>query len=245
MKKAIVLSSFVFLFNFSFSAAVQNGINFSKDMKLAVNTSEDVYGIQFDMRYDASQINIDELNNESSLVSGVEIFSKVKELGFIRVVMFSMDLNKISSAGEISEIIDFNITPNDSYVKSSSVSFENIILAGENGQELDYQDSFIYELSSSDLIPSSTELSNIYPNPFNPSTTIDYNLNVSSDVSIVIYDMKGSIVRTLVSDYQDAGLHQISWNGRNDSNSQVSSGMYLVRMDANGQTFQQAITLLK
>ena len=142
-------------------------------------------------------------------------------------------------------IINFNITPTDSYVQSSSVTFENIILAGANGQELDYQDSFVYELSATDLIPTTTELSNIYPNPFNPSTTIDYNLNASSDVSIVIYDMKGSIVRTLVSNYQDAGLHQITWNGKNDFNSQVSSGMYLVRMDANGQVFQQAITLLK
>ena len=245
MKKANTLLSTFLLVSLSFSAAIQSGINFNKDMKLAVNTSEDVYGIQFDMRYDASQITIEELNNTSSLISGVDIFSKVKEPGFVRVVMFSMDLNKISAGNELSDIIDFNITPADSYVQSSSVTFENIILAGANGQELDYQDSFVYELSATDLIPTTTELSNIYPNPFNPSTTIDYNLNASSDVSIVIYDMKGSIVRTLVSNYQDAGLHQITWNGKNDFNSQVSSGMYLVRMDANGQVFQQAITLLK
>ena len=57
--------------------------------------------------------------------------------------------------------------------------------------------------------------------------------------------MKGSIVKTLVSNFQDAGLHQITWNGKNEMGGQVSSGMYLVRMEADGQLYQQAITLLK
>ena len=64
-------------------------------------------------------------------------------------------------------------------------------------------------------------------------------------MSLVIYDMKGSIVKTLVSNFQDAGLHQVAWNGKSDNGSQVSSGMYLVRMETNGQLYQQAITLLK
>ena len=74
---------------------------------------------------------------------------------------------------------------------------------------------------------------------------IAYNLGASSDVSLVIYDMKGSIVKTLVSEFQDAGERNVIWNGNNDSGSQVSSGMYLVRMEAGGQVYQQAITLLK
>ena len=53
------------------------------------------------------------------------------------------------------------------------------------------------------------------------------------------------IVKTLGSNFQDAGLHQLTWNGKNDNGGQVSSGMYLVRMQTNGQLYQQAITLLK
>ena len=245
MKKAITIIAALAVTSFSLAATVSNGMNFNQDMNLSINTSEDVYGIQFDMRYNPEQINVEELSNSSSLVSGVDIYSKIKEPGFVRVIMFSMDLNKISNANQLSEVIDFNITPSEGYVSNATITFDNIILAGENGQELDYQDSFVYELSSSDLIPSTTELSNIYPNPFNPSTTIDYNLSVGTDVSLVVYDMKGSIVKTLVSNFQDAGLHQITWNGKNEIGGQVSSGMYLVRMEADGQLYQQAITLLK
>ena len=110
---------------------------------------------------------------------------------------------------------------------------------------MDYTSTYTYDLNSDDLLPNSTELSNIYPNPFNPSTTIEYALNVASDVSLHIYDMQGRVVKTLVSNNLDAGSHSIVWNGINDNGVQVSSGMYLVRMEANGQAYQQAITLLK
>ena len=144
----------------------------------------------------------------------------------------------------LSNIIDFNVTSiSDNY--NATITFDNIILAGENGQELDYPDTYTYEVNSDDLLPNTTELSNIYPNPFNPSTTIEYALDISSDVSLHIYDMQGRIVKTLVSNNLEAGSHSIVWNGLNDNGVQVSSGMYLVRMEANGQAYQQAITLLK
>ena len=158
--------------------------------------------------------------------------------------MFSMNLDKVANANELSDIIDFTVTPMLG-VDNATITFDNIILAGENGQELDYPSTYVYDLNSDDLLPNTTELSNIYPNPFNPSTTIEYALNVASDVSLYIYDMQGRVVKTLVSNNLDAGSHSIVWNGLNDNGVQVSSGMYLVRMEANGQAYQQAITLLK
>ena len=244
MKKANTIISLLAVATLSFAAVSSNSIDFNQNMNLSINTSEDVYGIQFDMHYNPSHINVEELSNSSSLVSGVDIYSKVKEPGFIRVIMFSMDLNKISSANQLSDIIDFTVTPT-SGVNNATITFDNIILAGENGQELDYPDTYIYDLNSDDLLPNTTELSNIYPNPFNPSTTIEYSLEIDSDVSLYIYDMQGRTVKTLVSDNLDAGSHSIVWNGLNDSGVQVSSGMYLVRMEASNQIYQQAITLLK
>ena len=160
--------------------------------------------------------------------------------------MFSMNLDKIASANQLSSIIDLNITPISTVASEVAViSFENIIVAGENGQELDYPDSFVYEVSNSDLIPTTTSLSNVYPNPFNPSTTIDYTLSNNSDVKLSIYDMQGWFVRVLVSNNQEAGIYNVVWNGFNDNGEQVSSGMYLVLMEANGNVYQQSVTLLK
>lgn len=84
-------------------------------------------------------------------------------------------------------------------------------------------------------IPDKFMINNAYPNPFNPSTTIEYGLPIKlSDqrVSISIYDISGRLVNTLVNRQQAAGWHRIVWNGKNTFGSQVSSGVYLVRVIA-------------
>ena len=246
MKKTNTIIALVVIASLSFGLNDNSAISLNNDFNLSLNSNEDVYGIQFDMHYDASLITIEELSNSNSLVNGVDIYAKVKEPGFVRVLMFSMNLDKIASANQLSSIIDLNITPISTVASEVAViSFENIIVAGENGQELDYPDSFVYEVSNSDLIPTTTSLSNVYPNPFNPSTTIDYTLSNNSDVKLSIYDMQGRVVRALVSNNQDAGTYNVVWNGFNDNGEQVSSGMYLVLMEANGNVYQQSVTLLK
>ena len=243
MKKANTIIS-LFLISSLFAATAVSGVTLNSDSKLALNCSQDVYGIQFDMHFDPALISVDELTGSNSLVPGVDLFSKVKEDGFVRVLMFSMNLDKVSNANELSDIIDFTVTPM-SGVENATITFDNIILAGENGQELDYPDTYIYDLNSDDLLPNTTELSNIYPNPFNPSTTIEYALNISSDVSLHIYDMQGRMVKTLVSNNQEAGDYDIIWNGINENGVQVSSGMYLVRAETAGTMRTKKLMLIK
>ena len=246
MKKTNTIITLIVMASLSFGLNTNSAMSLSNDFDLSFNSNEDIYGIQFDMHYDASVISIDELTNASSLISGVDIYSREKEAGFVRVLMFSMNLDKIASANQLTNVIDFNITPLTTNAGIDPVIvFDNIIIAGENGQELDYPDSFEYQVSNSDLVPMTTSLSNVYPNPFNPSTTIDYTLSVNSDISLSIYDMQGRMVRALVSENQDAGTYNVVWNGLNDGGEQSASGIYLVMMEANGNIYQQSVTLLK
>jgi len=68
-----------------------------------------------------------------------------------------------------------------------------------------------------------------YPNPFNPSTTIRYELpSYTSNFKLEVYDLTGKLVRTLKGD-RDAGIHELKWDGRNEFNQNVSSGMYIYR----------------
>ena len=246
MKKTNTIITLITIASLSFGLNTNHAMSLNNDFDLSFNSNEDIYGIQFDMHYDASLISVDELTNSSSLINGVDIYSREKEAGFVRVLMFSMNLDKIASANQLTSVIDFNITPLTTNSEVNPVIvFDNIIIAGENGQELDYPNSFEYQVSNSDLIPTTTSLSNVYPNPFNPSTTIDYTLSVNSDVNLSIYDMQGRMVRSLVSGNQDAGTYNVVWNGLNDNSEQSASGIYLVMMEANGNIYQQSITLLK
>ena len=246
MKKTNTLIVLLAITSLSFGLNNKSAMSVNNDFDLSFNSNQDVYGIQFDMRYDATIISVEELTNASSLVDGIDIYAREKEPGFVRVLMFSMNLEKIASANQLTNVIDFDITPLTTNASLNPViSFDNIIVAGENGQELDYPSSFEYQVSNSDLVPTSTALSNVYPNPFNPSTTIDYTLSTSSDVTLSIYDMQGRMVRSLVSSNQDAGTYNVIWNGLNETGEQSASGIYLVMMEANGNIYQQSITLLK
>ncbi len=86
---------------------------------------------------------------------------------------------------------------------------------------------------------------NIYPNPFNPSTTIQYSLPKSEKVIVKIYNILGEPVKTLVDANEEAGVHSVIWSGRNDFNNQAASGIYLVIINY-GKRFQsRKIVLLK
>lgn len=78
--------------------------------------------------------------------------------------------------------------------------------------------------------PSVLTLEQNYPNPFNPNTTISYRLSAMKDVELTIYNTNGQKVRTLVNKRLGAGDYTIRWDGRNDSGSEVSSGVYLYRL---------------
>jgi len=92
------------------------------------------------------------------------------------------------------------------------------------------------------LAPERFALEPNYPNPFNPSTTIRYQLPESGSVHLEIFDVVGQKVRTLIAEVQPAGMHQVLWDSRDDSSRPVAAGVYFYRLqvrDAAGQISQQ------
>ncbi len=85
-----------------------------------------------------------------------------------------------------------------------------------------------------------------YPNPFNPETTIQYELDQSGLVSLAIYDMLGRKVIDLVSKQQTSGAYQVTWNGLDATDRPVGSGVYLYRLTLDGVfSKSRVMTLLK
>jgi len=71
-----------------------------------------------------------------------------------------------------------------------------------------------------------------FPNPFNPETTIKYQLAAATSVELKIYNVAGQLVRTLANGIQSAGMHAVLWDGQNEWGAKVSSGVYLIRINA-------------
>jgi hypothetical protein len=95
------------------------------------------------------------------------------------------------------------------------------------------------------LIPEVFVLHQNYPNPFNPITTLRYDLPEQATVNIIIYDIMGREVRTLVNTTQDADFKSVIWNATNDYGKPVSAGVYLYQIQAGEFVQTRKMVLLK
>jgi hypothetical protein len=102
-------------------------------------------------------------------------------------------------------------------------------------------------VSTDDELPSAMfALAQNFPNPFNPTTTINYSVKAGGgQVSLVVYDVGGRQVRTLVNGHQGEGAKSVTWNGTNDRGMRVASGIYFYRMIAPGFNQTRKMVLLR
>jgi len=91
-----------------------------------------------------------------------------------------------------------------------------------------------------DALPLEVSLNNAYPNPFNPTTTLNYTVPSDMNVTLAIYDMRGRLVDELVNDVHQRGIHQVVWNA-----DQYASGVYMVKLITGSDMQVQKIMLLK
>ncbi|MDP3024373.1 MAG: T9SS type A sorting domain-containing protein [candidate division Zixibacteria bacterium] len=94
-------------------------------------------------------------------------------------------------------------------------------------------------------VPKTFALLPNYPNPFNPETFIEYTLPADCQVTLAVYNILGQKVRTLINEYQLAGLKSVRWDGKDDSGNQVSAGVYFYSIKADNFTQTKKMILLK
>lgn len=95
------------------------------------------------------------------------------------------------------------------------------------------------------LKPEKYNLSQNFPNPFNPETTVSYILPASSRTRILIYNALGERIRTLVDEVKEAGCHSISWDGCDERGWRVCSGVYLMKMEADNFSETRKLLLVQ
>ncbi|MBD3366840.1 MAG: hypothetical protein GF405_01545 [Candidatus Eisenbacteria bacterium] len=121
------------------------------------------------------------------------------------------------------------------------VRFDDADLRGADNNDLEAE----LKGYSSSVTPKAFRLAQNSPNPFNPVTSIAYDVPEEARVTIRVYDVTGRVVRTLVDRECDAGRHVVSWDGEDDRGDAVGSGVYFCTMNAPGYRGERKMLLLK
>jgi len=134
--------------------------------------------------------------------------------------------------------------------ETSGENFKIKIIAVGNDSVYDFSDHAFAIFPSTGVTEKftviySNKLYPNYPNPFNATTTIRYEISQASDVQIRIYNLLGKVVRTLVNSQQSPGEYELNWDSKDDQNRLVAGGIFIVEMRANEFIKRQKITLLK
>ncbi|MEA3288184.1 MAG: choice-of-anchor J domain-containing protein [Candidatus Marinimicrobia bacterium] len=136
------------------------------------------------------------------------------------------------------QVIDENATG------ATDFAVEGLVLSGPGGVEIECE----CLVSIIDIgLPAPTEFSLMqnYPNPFNPTTNIRYDIAEAGVARLVIYNMLGQQVRTLVSGRQDVGRYEVLWNGLNDAGQPVATGIYIYHLQAGDYSKTHKMAFIK
>ena len=140
---------------------------------------------------------------------------------------------------------DWNATQRDLYItdESGNLVFHDNITSGIPDNLIEQLQILLHVLS--DNYPENFRIYQNYPNPFNPNTLIRYDLEQESFVNIVIQNVLGQNVKTLLNNFQSAGSKTISWNATNEQNELIPAGLYFFKIKVNQQIHIKKMTLLK
>jgi hypothetical protein len=112
---------------------------------------------------------------------------------------------------------------------------KNVVLTGEG----------IFEVNAGDELPLVTKVYQNYPNPFNPETTIRFSLSQPGKVKIVIYNIKGEKVKTLLEQHLEAKNYTMIWNGKDENRKSVASGVYFYKFQTGKHLDTKKMLLIK
>ncbi|MCK7522034.1 MAG: T9SS type A sorting domain-containing protein [Ignavibacteriales bacterium] len=107
---------------------------------------------------------------------------------------------------------------------------------GDSGTISKYKELYLVTETEpvQNIIPESFSLKQNYPNPFNPTTRIEFSLPVAADVELMVYNILGQQVASLINEQRSAGNHSVLWNANDSNGMKLSSGIYLYKLKATG-----------
>jgi hypothetical protein len=216
------------------------GEEFTVQVRL-VNNPGTVKGIHFTIPYASSKLEFVNVTQSDELSgSNVPVFFDGRDISDNIDVSLALMGGEavIGGSGVIAELT-FRLQNSDDL----SLSFEMLDLRDAQNNPLPAVGGG-WEYDTPEL-PTTYGLNQSYPNPFNLKTRISYRMPEPGLVKIVIYNIRGQMVRTLVDEYKQAGYYSEVWDGKNEAGHEIASGIFTYRMMANGFSATRKMLLIK
>jgi len=216
------------------------GTSYDFGNSIAVDTNRNVYVTGFFYSSSCSFGTITLINSSSE---------------YIDIFVAKLDINGnwlwAKQAGGTSDDCGYGITVDvngNSYITGifrGSATFGTTTLTSSG--DFDIFVAKLGEVNSIDLpdIISFSGIRSIYPNPFNPLTTIDYEISMPADVKIEVYNNRGQLVRNFILGYKEQGSYKLTWEGEDNNGCLCSTGIYYIRMQAGKEIYIKKAVLLK
>lgn len=225
----------------AFSFRIDKGKNEDEyDLFVSVNKPSNVYGISMKLGFDSTVVKAVAMTKTTLTDSMSMAFNFPEEKANLALA----GIRPLNNAGDI---IKFTFILKDKNISKSAVLFtmdEFFLNETDHSKDIGGITLNVRGLAH---LPTVYSLSQNFPNPFNPSTTINYELPEASSVKITIYNVVGQEIRTLISEHVEAGYYSTQWNGTDNNNRSVATGMYIYRIEAvgsNNKRFSQVKKML-
>jgi hypothetical protein len=160
--------------------------------------------------------------------------------GFVTDAMIRFDMTPFDVNGDTYYIDEVQLVPNVGITVAAGTEGGAAVEEGGVAEEGAQPDEALLAETPQDFF-----ISEAYPNPFNPSTTIEYGMPEAARVRVTVYDMLGRSVSTLEDADLPAGFYRTEWNGTNSAGAPVASGIYYYRIEAQGASGKNFSTLKK
>jgi len=203
-----------------------------------------VNGFELKIEYDFEDIEVTSISLGDNVLSNdneaIQLDKHSKEKGLYMVSTWSKNQNYIPLNGLLADLNVIRKNTNKT-VFPIQLYFLPYYSKYTKGSVMQY----VLDIDINSLMPKKISLSANYPNPFNPSTKIEFSINKPGLVTVKIFDVMGREIQTLVNGYFQPGTNIISWNGKNHSGKRVGAGLYIYQLETYQTRISKKMVLMK
>ena len=215
-------------------------ISYAGDIGLDINNLPYDYDQSIQIPIDVMKLQLNE-NNYITLEEEITFSWDISNLPDHISLKLIDQITNIETDMHLQSSITFTSEPKGSFSANYSGPIGTYPAVGESRFSLKISYNALSSGKNIKVLPSEFVLHSAYPNPFNPSTTISFDLPETGHVSLIIYDLKGEIVEELLKESKVAGKYRYRWT----PDKKIASGLYLFELKTKNKTRHQKVTYIK